>query len=81
MDLPLFVPASINLCVLPQLCVSATAAYQAGNKKPATQGRFLLLLLPGQKLSRFGQRHARESLNGSSPTGSGHRSEPFKKAG
>jgi hypothetical protein len=39
------------------------------------------LLLPDQKLSRFGQRHARESLNGSSPTGSGHRSEPFKKAG
>jgi hypothetical protein len=80
MDLPVFVAASINLCGPPQPASRLLPpTKQAIKNRPHKAG--FLLLLPGQKLSRFGQRHARESLNGSSPTGSGHRSEPFKKAG
>ncbi|VXC02072.1 hypothetical protein PSEUDO8AS_40467 [Pseudomonas sp. 8AS] len=58
-----------------------TRYWDIANKKPALGPVFCCCVVPGQKLSRFGQRHSRESLKGSTPTGSGHRSEPLKKAG
>jgi hypothetical protein len=79
MDLPVFVAASINLCGPPQPASRLLPPTKQTIKNRPQKAGFLSL--PDQKLSRFGQRHARESLNGSSPTGSGHRSEPFKKAG